>query len=258
MSEVLAALVKAYQNGDLSFENVALFVTDEFVGLGKGHPSSQHYYMWHKLLKYINIRRENVHILDGSLPSAQERAQECHEFEKAIRDAGGLEIVVTESGVAGDLGRNGPGSSLLGITKERVLDYTASVTIAESLFEGDINAVPHTVLTIGLAAISNAREVLVLFSGLEKAVALENCVEKPINHMWPVSVLQTHKCVLLVCDEPATMELRVRTVKYFEGLQKTANLGKLEASAHLTKQPSKHRLQRLSSSQIPLSLGINE
>jgi hypothetical protein len=93
-----------------------------------------------------------------------------------------------------------------------------------------------------------AQEAVLLFEGLARSNALENCVEQPISHMWPISIFQRHPCCMIVCDEPATMELRMKTVRYFEGLQRTAQLNSLDAKAHLTKTPSRHRLLKMQSS----------
>ena len=88
----------------------------------------------------------------------------------------------------------------------------------------DIKAVPHTSLTMGMGTMREAKEVMVIFTGVVKAHALESCLEKPVNHMFPVSVIQRHNCAIFVCDEDATEELRMKTVRYFKGLQETAEL----------------------------------
>ncbi|CAK9014464.1 Glucosamine-6-phosphate isomerase 2 (Glucosamine-6-phosphate deaminase 2) (GNPDA 2) (GlcN6P deaminase 2) [Durusdinium trenchii] len=218
MSEVLKLLVASHSAGRLSFERVAVFGTDEFVGLGMTHAASQHSYFWHHLFKHVDVRSDNVHVLDGN---AVDLAKECAAYEDAILKAGGLKLVVAESGRGGEIGRNGPGSSLVARTRERLLDFESSVHIAEEQFDGQLEQVPKTCLTVGIGTVLQADEVVVVFSGIHTAQALENCVENPINHMWPVSMIQTKKRTLVICDEAATMELRVKTVKYFKGLQRT-------------------------------------
>jgi len=79
-------------------------------------------------------------------------------------------------------------------------------------------------LTVGVKTVMDAREVLIIISGIHKSVALAKCVEEGINHMWTVSAIQQHPRAAICCDEDSTMELRVKTVKYFKGLMDTANL----------------------------------
>ena len=89
-------------------------------------------------------------------------------------------------------------------------------------FDYDVNKVPKTALTVGVGTILDAREVVIIINGSHKAFALAKCVEEGVNHMWTVSPLQMHKLAMIVCDEDATLELRVKTVKYFKGLEQTA------------------------------------
>mmetsp|Transcript_9446 Transcript_9446/g.15444 ORF Transcript_9446/g.15444 Transcript_9446/m.15444 type:complete len:299 (-) Transcript_9446:49-945(-) len=246
MSHLLDALVEAYKQGDFSFKQVAVFATDEFVGLPETHPATQHAYLWHKLFKHVDIKRENVYVLDGM---KEDLVAECAAYEQAIERVGGIQLVVMESGNAGEVGRNESGSSLYAGTRLKTLSYDTLHDIAESQFDGDMSKVPKVTMTIGLKNLMKATEILLLFSGIRKSHALESCVETSINHMWPVSIFQKHNCCMIVCDEPATMELRVATVKYFTGLQQTAKLGDIEAEAHLTHNPSKRRIQKKASSQ---------
>ena len=80
---------------------------------------------------------------------------------------------------------------------------------------------PKTALTVGVSTILDAREVVIIINGAHKSFALAKCVEEGVNHMWTVSALQMHKNAMIVCDEDATLELRVKTVKYFKGLEET-------------------------------------
>merc|ERR1712032_1366879 len=85
-------------------------------------------------------------------------------------------------------------------------------------FGGDINAVPKQALTVGVGTVMDAREVMVLITGANKSIALYKAVEEGVCHMWTVSAFQMHNNTLMVCDEDATLELRVRTVKYFKDM----------------------------------------
>jgi glucosamine-6-phosphate deaminase len=86
-------------------------------------------------------------------------------------------------------------------------------------FGGDPDRVPATALTVGVGTITDAREVLILVSGLGKARALHHAIEEGVNHLWTVSCLQLHAKGLVVCDEEATMELKVGTARYFKEIE---------------------------------------
>jgi len=234
MGTLLDALVAAHKASKLCFDRVAIFVSDEFVCDDMLLPLTQHTFFWHRLFKHVNVRRENVYILDGSV---EDWAGECGRFEAAIKASGGLDLVVTESGPSGEIARNAPGSSLSSQTRATLLNYDAAVDVAEHLFDGEVDMVPRMCLTVGLQTILQAAEVVLLFAGIHKSVALENCVEHPVSHMWPVSSVQRHCCCMIVCDEAATMELRVGTVRYFEGLQCTANLTAENPPPSFTRRP---------------------
>jgi glucosamine-6-phosphate deaminase len=88
-------------------------------------------------------------------------------------------------------------------------------------FGHDERRVPKQALTMGVGTVLDAREVLIVICGEAKALALQKCLEEGVNHMWTVSCLQNHQRAVIVCDEDATVELRVKTVRYFKGMQKT-------------------------------------
>jgi glucosamine-6-phosphate deaminase len=93
--------------------------------------------------------------------------------------------------------------------------------VANSRFFGnDVHKVPKTALTVGVATVMDAREVLIIVSGISKARALQKAVEDGVNHMWTVSMLQLHRHGIIVCDEDSTLELKVATVKYFRDIEK--------------------------------------
>merc|ERR1711936_56309 len=85
-------------------------------------------------------------------------------------------------------------------------------------FGGDINKVPKAALTVGVGTVMDSEEVMILITGVNKALALHKAIEEGVSHMWTVSAFQQHPCTVFVCDEDATLELRVKTVKYFKDL----------------------------------------
>jgi len=187
---------------------------DEYVDLPRSHPESYHYYMWNNFFKHIDIDPANVHILDGNAPNLQE---ECDEYERKIIDAGGVELFIGGIGPDGHIAFNEPGSSLVSRTRVKTLAQDTLEANAR-FFENDISKVPKQALTVGVGTVMDAKEVLILITGAHKAFALYKAIEEGVNHMWTVSAFQQHRHTIFICDEDATLELRVKTVKYFKNL----------------------------------------
>lgn len=207
-------LIQAFREGRVSFKHVVTFNMDEYVGLPRDHPESYYSFMWSNLFKYIDIPKENANILDGN---AADLIMECQAYEDKILQLGGIELFVAGIGPDGHIAFNEPGSSLSSITRVKSLN-TETVLANARFFGGDISKVPTMALTVGVKTVLNAREVVVIITGQSKAHALAQCVEGGINHMWTVSALQLHPRVVMVVDDAATMELKVRTVVYFRDL----------------------------------------
>lgn len=212
-------LAKLCERGKLSFKNVVTFNMDEYVGLPEDHPESYHSFMWRNLFSRIDIPRANVNILNGNAPDLD---AECASYEDRIKKAGGIRLFLGGVGVDGHLAFNEPGSSLASRTRE--VRLTADTRIVNSRFFGnDPGKVPVTALSVGVGTVMDAQEVLIIVNGHNKARALRQLVEEGVNHMWTGSALQLHPNGIIVCDEAATLELRVGTVKYFKDVE-AANL----------------------------------
>lgn len=140
-------LVELYRQGQLSFEHVVTFNMDEYVGLPRDHPESYHSFMWNNLFKHVNIKPENVHILDGNAPDLDE---ECKRFEAEIVRVGGIELFLGGIGPDGHIAFNEPGSSLTSRTRVKTLAYETIIANAR-FFDGDISKVPKLALTVGVA-----------------------------------------------------------------------------------------------------------
>lgn len=204
-------LIKKHKAGELSFENVVTFNMDEYVNLDVNHPESYHSFMWNNFFSHIDIKPENVHILDGN---AKDLQKECEEYEKAIEDAGGIDLFMGGVGPDGHLAFNEPGSSLT--SRTRVKTLTTDTIIANSrFFDGDLSKVPTQALTVGIGTVMDAKEVLIVCNGHHKARALKHIIDGDISHKWTASMLQMHPKAIVVCDEPACDELTVATYKYY-------------------------------------------
>lgn len=209
-------LVSLNQQGKVSFQNVITFNMDEYVNLPKEHPESYYSFMWNNFFSHIDIKAENVHILNGNAPDL---AAECAQYEEAILKAGGIDLFLGGIGPDGHIAFNEPGSSLS--SRTRIKTLTTDTIIANSrFFDNDINKVPQTALTVGVGTVMDAKEVLILVNGHNKARALAAAIEGSVNHMWTISALQMHPKGIIVCDEAATIELKVGTYNYFKDIEK--------------------------------------
>jgi len=208
-------LIRLYKAGQVSFQNVVTFNMDEYIGIPKDHPQSYYTFMWENFFRHIDIKPENVNILNGN---ALDLKKECEEYENKITSIGGIRLFMGGIGPDGHIAFNEPGSSLASRTRIKAL--TTDTIIANSrFFDNDINQVPKTALTVGVGTIMDAREVMILVNGHHKSRALKMGVEGSINHLWTISVLQMHPKGVIVCDDAATDELMVSTVNYFKDIE---------------------------------------
>lgn len=200
----------------MSFRNVVTFNMDEYVGLPEDHPESYHSFMWNNFFSHIDIAKENVNILNGN---AEDLKAECERFEKKIESYGGIELFMGGVGPDGHIAFNEPGSSLT--SRTRVKTLTTDTIIANSrFFEGNVDLVPKTALTVGVGTVMAAREVMLMVNGHNKARALRHGIEGSITQMWTISALQMHPHAVIVADEAACDELRLATYRYFKDIEK--------------------------------------
>ena len=210
-----AELIELVKQGDLSFQNVVTFNMDEYIGIPEDHPESYHYFMYKNFFSHIDILEENINILDGN---AKDLDKECKDYEAKIESYGGIHLFLGGIGPDGHIAFNEPGSSLS--SKTRIKSLTFDTILANArFFENDVKQVPKTALTIGVDTVMQAKEVVIIINGYNKAEALQQVVEEGVNHMWTVSVLQLHPKGMIVCDDESTFELKVGTVKYFKDIE---------------------------------------
>lgn len=209
-------LIKLFKKGAVSFKNVVTFNMDEYVQIPENHPESYHSFMWNNFFSHIDIKKENVNILNGN---AKDLDAECQRYEEKIKSYGGIELFMGGIGPDGHIAFNEPGSSLT--SRTRVKSLTTDTIIANSrFFDNDVNKVPKTALTVGVGTVMDSREVLILANGHNKARALSHAIEGAVSQMWTVSVLQMHPKGIIVCDDAACDELTYGTVKYFKDIEK--------------------------------------
>ena len=195
-------LVRMHREDGLDFSRVRTFNLDEYVGLPREHPQTYHAFMRENLFRHINVARENIHIPNGR---AKDVPAECVAYEAAIRAAGGIDLQVLGIGTDGHIGFNEPSSSLA--SRTRIKTLTARTRSDNARFFGSAEEVPIHVITMGVGTIMDARQVLLMAFGENKAKAVADAVEGPVMAMNPASILQMHPVAKCLIDEPAATKL---------------------------------------------------
>ncbi|MGQ7786883.1 glucosamine-6-phosphate deaminase [Nesterenkonia sp. K-15-9-6] len=196
-------LIRRHRSSSLSFAGCRAFLLDEYVGLPSGHEQSYRETIRREFTREIDIADDQVLGPDGS---AQDLWAAAQEYERAITDAGGVDIQVLGVGTDGHIGFNEPGSSLVSRTRLKTLH---SQTVEDNArFFGSASEVPRHVLTQGLGTIVDAGHLLLLAIGPGKAQAVAALAEGPLSANCPASVLQWHPRATVVCDEAAAADLR--------------------------------------------------
>ena len=208
-------LINLYNEGVISFEHVISFNMDEYVGLSPEHSQSYHYFMNENFFKHINIKRENINILNGL---AEDLEEECQRYEDKIKNIGGINLFMGGVGEDGHIAFNEPGSSLSSRTRDKELTYD-TVLANSRFFNNDLEKVPKLALTVGLGTLMDSDEIMILADGYKKARAVYHGIEGGINHLWTISALQLHRRTLMFIDESAASDIKVTTYRYFKEIE---------------------------------------
>lgn len=197
-------LVAMGQRGDpaLDFSQAAILDVDEFCGVSRDHPGSCGTYLWRHLLSHVTLPPHRVRLLDGA---AQDPDAECRRHEAQIGEWGGLDLVVLGIGENGHVALNEPGSSF--DSRARPVTLTFSTRAANVYLFGSLDQTPVQGLTLGLATLMAAREVLLLASGAHKACIVAQALGGPVTRDVPASLLQRHTNLTVIVDEAAGAEL---------------------------------------------------
>ena len=218
--DTYAELIRMVKAGEVSFKNVISFNMDEYVGLPESHPESYHSFMHKYLFDQIDEKPENIHILNGN---AKDVEAECAAYEKAIVDAGGFDLFLGGVGEDGHIAFNEPFSSLS--SRTRVVTLTQDTReVNARFFDNDPSAVPAQALTVGVATVLSAKEVVILAFGSKKARAIKDAVEGPMSHYCTLSGLQNHPAGTIVCDENSISEVKVSSYRYFKAVEAAEKL----------------------------------
>ncbi|MCQ2378282.1 MAG: glucosamine-6-phosphate deaminase [Victivallaceae bacterium] len=205
MEAVYADLVKMYQAGEVDFSKVTSFNLDEYIGLGPDDPNSYRYYMNHHLFDHVNIDKAKTNLPNGL---ATDYDAEGERYEKAIRDAGGVDLQLLGIGRDGHIGFNEPLSSFASRTRDKAL--TPETWRQNSIYFNPPESMPMSAFTMGVGTILDARSVLLLITGKSKADIAVKAIEGPLCSMVTASALQLHKHAVVILDEEAAAKLSMR------------------------------------------------
>ncbi len=212
---VYKELINLYKNNKVSFKNVVTFNMDEYVNIPEDHPESYHSFMWNNFFNHIDVKKDNINILNGNALNLE---KECEDYEEKIKSYTKINLFLGGIGPDGHIAFNEPGSSLKSRTRVKTLTYDTIVANSR-FFNNDVDKVPKLALTVGVATIYDSEEVVLVVNGHKKARALQMIVEEGVNHMWTASILQQHNKSMIVCDEEATIEMKVGTTNYFKDIE---------------------------------------
>ena len=195
-------LVAWYEKGDLDFSEVRTVNLDEYKGLSRENDQSYYYFMHHNLFDHVNLPAENSHLPNGMEPDSD---KECRRYSELIRSMGGVDLQLLGIGHNGHIGFNAPGDAF--DNDVHCVDLTQSTIEANKRFFASADDVPKQAYTMGIKTIMQAKKILIVASGEDKADIVRDAFFGPITPKVPASVLQLHNDVTLVADEAALSKI---------------------------------------------------
>ncbi|MBT8301780.1 MAG: glucosamine-6-phosphate deaminase, partial [Maribacter sp.] len=202
--KVYEELVRMHREEGLSFANVVTFNLDEYLPMDKTNMQSYFYFMHEHLFNHVDIPAENINIPDGKI-SSENLVDYCLGYEKKIKDNGGLDFQLLGIGRTGHIGFNEPGSHRNSGTRVITLDHITRVDAAPAFL--GIDNVPRKAITMGISTVRNAKRIVLLGWGHNKAEIIKNTVEGIISSDVPATYLQEHNNVTFILDDAAGSEL---------------------------------------------------
>ena len=197
-------LVEWYNKGDLDFSEVTTVNLDEYKGLPRTNDQSYYYFMHQHLFDRVNIDPERTNVPNGMEPDAE---KECGRYEELIRSLGGVDLQLLGLGHNGHIGFNEPGEAFEKET--HCVDLTESTIEANKRFFASADEVPKQAYTMGIKTIMQAKKILIVVNGENKADIVERAFFGPVTPEVPASILQLHNDVTLVGDEEALAKIEI-------------------------------------------------
>ena len=201
---VYQELVRLHKEEGLSFSNVISFNLDEYYPMNKSDSQSYHHFMKLHLFSHIDIKPENINIPSGELKSDKVN-DHCTDYDKSIRDLGGIDFQLLGIGRTGHIGFNEPGSNYSSMTRLVHLNFVTRSDARKGFY--GIENVPSTAITMGINTIKRSKRVVLLAWGQNKALAIKESIEGEIDSNFPASFLQKHKNVTFVLDKTSAAQL---------------------------------------------------
>ena len=198
-------LTTRHKNEGLSFARAQAFMLDEYVGIADDHPQRYRNVIDTEIATRVDFAEGAVHGPDGS---ADDLAAASADYERKIVGAGGIDLQILGIGTDGHVAFNEPGSSLASRTRVKSLTQQTRMDNAR-FFDGDVEQVPKLCLTQGMGTIMEAKHLVLVATGGNKAEAVHQMIEGPISAMWPATVLQMHQHVTVLLDEAAASRLQL-------------------------------------------------
>ncbi len=198
-------LTTRHKNEGLSFAHAQAFMLDEYVGIADDHPQRYRNVIDTEIATRVDFAEGAVHGPEGS---ADDLAAAAADYEHKIAEAGGIDLQILGIGSDGHIAFNEPGSSLASRTRVKSLTHQTRLDNAR-FFDGDVEQVPKLCLTQGLGTIMEAKHLVLVATGGNKAEAVHQMVEGPISAMWPATVLQMHPHVTVMLDDAAASRLQL-------------------------------------------------
>ena len=207
-------MIKAVKAKEVSYSQVRTWNLDEYLGLAGTHDQSYRYFMNTNLFDSIDIKKSNTHVLNGL---AKDWRKEVKAYEAAIKKAGGIDIQVLGIGSDGHIAFNEPGSSLS--SRTRLVSLTPQTIKDNSRFFKKAADVPKQALSMGVGSIMEAKKIILLAFGKNKADAVAAAVEGGVSQFCTASALQMHEDAWFFCDEEAASKLKLKKYYAWRGLE---------------------------------------
>ncbi len=195
-------LVKMHESGEVDFSKVIVFNLDEYLGLSADNSQSYHYFMKKHLIDKVNIKKKNFNIPNGKAENPKKHSEE---YEKRIKEAGGIDLQILGIGANGHIGFNEPGSSFN--SKTRPVDLKEKTIKSNARFFKSGEDVPRKAITMGLGTILEAKRIILMASGKGKAKICKRFLKGPVDQSVPATALKNHKNVLILLDKEAASKL---------------------------------------------------
>ena len=208
---VYRELVKRYEAGEMSFSNVEVYSLDEFYPIKGTEMQSRSSRIKEDLLSKVDVKAENIHLIDGSI-AVEEVSAYCAEYERKARN---LDLIIIGMGKQGQVGFNEAGSYAKSVTRMVQLSHQSRKAQA-SIFYG-IENTPRMAITMGLNTVMNAKRIILVAWGEDKASVLHKVVEGEATRLIPASLLQNHGNIEAVVDDPAAEALTVKKAPWLVG-----------------------------------------